>query len=177
MKQCTICEIAVKFSSVESLYITRNVAFSIFKNIKNRAGRSGFTFYTKIFTVIYKNARCISIIIKVCVHTTNNVIAKLFFIIFGHFCEFLMRPVSLICKIFVDLIVSRNNRYIRVRRINLDNVDNLSTSTAGIIEYHFRLNSSTWNEYVIFFRDYIVIAVSSECFAIVNNIGFFPIWD
>ena len=64
-----------------------------------------------------------------------------------------MRPISLILGVFcqfVDLMISRNDRYIRVRRVNLDNVENLSTITCVIIKYHFVLNSRTGNKHVIF---------------------------
>ena len=86
--------------------------------------------------------------------------------------------VRLVCRnrdILIDLVVSGNYGYIGIRRIYLNNVHNLSACSVSIVKYDLGLNCSSGNKNVIFFRDYIVIAVSTKLITIINHIVICPI--
>ena len=175
VKKGAVGKICVKFGSIERLNVARNVTFCILKYVKNRRRRCIFALNAYILTVIHKNTRRVSIVVKVGIHTANDIVAKVILVILSHLGKFFMRPVSLISEILVDLVVSGNYGYVGVRRVDFNYVNNLSTSAGCVIEHYLRLNSRTGNEYVIFFGDYVVVTVCTEGGAIVNNVRIFPI--
>ena len=159
MEKDTFLKISIKFCFVKRLDFAGNVAISIFKYIQYRrcriknctTGCNVFSKITNALTIVNKNSGRITVVIKVCIHTAYNIVSKIILVILGHFGKFLMRPVRLVIKIFIDLIISGDNRHIRVGRINLDNMKDLSASSGCIIDNHFRFNSSSRNKHVIFF--------------------------
>ena len=170
MEKRAFCKILINISLAESLNIARNVAFRILKDIqdggsitqRSTAGSYVFSCITDPLAVIDKNTGGIGAVVKVGIHTTDDVVSEGILVILRHFGEFLMRPVSLIFQILIDLVVSGNDGYIGVRRVYLNNVENLSAGTGCVIEYHFGLNSCTGNKYIIFLRDYIIVTVGAE---------------
>ena len=183
MEKGTFCEIVVNLILVECLNVAGNVAFRILKYVKNglsiaqssTAGSYVFSCITDPLAVVDKYTGRVGAVVKVGIHTTNNVVSEGILVILSHFGEFLMRPVCLIFQIFVDLIVSGNNGYVRVGRVNFNDMKNLSACTRGIIEYNFGLNSCTGNEYVIFLGDYVVITVCTKTCAVKDNVVLFPV--
>ena len=171
MEKGFVCKIAVKFFSVECFNVAGNVAFCILKNVKDGTGRSGFTFNAEILTVINKNAGCIGVIIKVGVHTANDVISEVLLVIFCHLGKFLMGPVGLLAKVLIDLVISGNNGYVRVGRINFDYVDNLSSITSSVVENHFILNRCVGNKIVFLFRNYVIVTIGTDLMSRFNIIA------
>ena len=122
MKKSTTFEIIIKLGFVKRLNITRNSTIFSLEHIENRrcgiknrtTGSYVFAKITDAFSVVNKYTRRITLVIKVSIHTTDDVVPEVILIILRHFCEFLMRPVCLIIQIFIDLIVSRNDGYIRI---------------------------------------------------------------
>ena len=177
MKQNTLCQILVKILFVIRLYVAGDVAFCIPEHVQNRGRRSIFALDTNILTVIHQNTGRIRIIIQVSVHTTDDVVAKVVLVILRHFGKFLMRPVCLIGQILIDLVVSGNDGYVGIRRVDLDYVENLSAGTVRIVEHDFGLNCSAGNQYVILFGDYVVVTVRSEAITVKNHVILCPIGD
>ena len=175
MEKSSICKVAVEFGSVKCFYITGYITFCILENIKDGGRRSIFTFDTDIFAVIDKNAGSISVIIKVGVHTADNVISEGILIIFRHIGKFLMGPVSLIGKVFINLVISGNDGYVRVGRVNFNDMNNLSAVTCCVVENDFGLNCCTRNKNIIFFGNNIIVTVGTKCFSIINYVVFFPV--
>ena len=183
VEQSTLCEILVNISLAERLDITRNITFRILEYIKDGGsvtehstfGSYIFTCITDPLAVVNKHTGRVGVVVQVGVHTANDVVSESVLVILGHFGQFLMRPVSLIFQIFVDLVVSRNDGYIRVRRVDLDNVENLSTGTSSVVKYDFGLNSCAGNQYVILFRDHVVVTVCTKACAIEDHIFLGPI--
>ena len=183
MEKSAICKVLFNFSLVVRLNVTGNIAFCILEYIEDggcsvqncTTGSYILMRITYPLTVVNKYTGRVGVVVKVGVHTTYNVVSKIILVVLSHFGKFLVRPVSLILKILVDLVVSGNNGYIGVRRVNFNNVKNLSAGTSCIVKYDFRLNSSTGNEYVIFLRDYIVVTVCAKACAVENNIVLFPV--
>ena len=177
VKKSSGLEVSIEIISIERLNVTRNSAILFLEYVKNRAGGGSLSLNTDVFTVVYKYARRICIVVKVGVHTANDVVSKIILVILSHLGKFLMRPVSLIGGVLsklINLVVSGNNGYVRVGRIDLNNVKNLSTSTRIIIKYDLGLNSRTGNKHIILLRDYVVITVGTKFGAFVNNVGVFP---
>ena len=176
-------KILVNVSLVVRLNVTGNIALCILKYVEDggssvqncTAGCYILVRITDPLAVVNKYTGRVGVVVKVCVHTTDNVVSEIILIILSHFGEFLMRPVSLIFQIFVDLVVSGNDGYIGVGRVYFNDVKNLSTGTCCIVKYHFGLNSSAWNEYVIFLGDYVVVAVCAKACTIENYVVLFPI--
>ena len=185
VKQSAICKVLFNVSFAIRLNVAGNIAFCILENIENGRGSiqnctTGcyiLVCITDPLTVVNKYTGRVGVVVQVGVHTTDNVVSEVVLVILSHFGEFLMRPVSLIFQILIDLVVSGNDGYIGVGRVYFNNVKNLSTGTCCIVKYDFGLNGSTGNEYVIFFRDYIVVAVCAEAGAFEDYIVFFPIGD
>ena len=188
MQQGAICEIAVKLGLVKRLYITGDVALCILKYVKDRGsiierravGRNILAKITNALSIVYKYTRRVGIVVKVGVHTADNVVSEVILVILCHFGKFLMTPVCFIHGIFcklINLLVSRDDGYIGIGRVNLDNMEDLSAGAGCIIEHDFRLNSSAGDEDVIFFGDYVVVAVGAEACSIINYIVVFPIGD
>ena len=180
MEELTLFKISIKLSTVERLYFTGNISLSISKNVENRRCRAGLSLYAQILTVINKDTGSVSVVVKVGVHTAYNVVSEIVLVILCHLGKFLMSPVRLIVRIFselIDLIISRDNGYVRVRRVYLNYVKNLSTVTGSIVENYLGLNSCTGYKHVIFLGDYVVIAVSTECCLVVNYVFIFPVRD
>ena len=157
MEKGSICQVLFNLCLVVRLNVTRNVTLCILEYIKDRrccVKNSTTSSYilmriTDPLTVVNKYTGGVGVIIKVCVHTTDNVVSECILVILSHFGEFLMRPVSLIFQILIDLVVSGNDGYIGVRRVYLNNVKNLSTITGCVVKYDLGLNSRAGNEYVI----------------------------
>ena len=170
MEKDAFFKIFVNICFVIGFNITGNISFSIFKYIKNRSSRvkncttSSYILMciTNPFTVINKNTRRVAVIVKVGVHTANDVVSKGILVIFCHFGKFFMGPVCLILKILINLVISGNDGNVGVGRVNLDNMKHLSSGTCCIVKYHFRLNSSTRNKNIIFFGNYIIVTVSAK---------------
>ena len=122
MEKRTFCEILINISLVETLNVARNVAFRILKDIQDggsitqcsTAGCYIFSCITDPLAVVNKYTGRIGAIVKVGIHTADDVVSEGILVILRHFSQFLMRPVSLIFQILVDLIVSGNYGYIGV---------------------------------------------------------------
>ena len=185
MEEGAVCNVLLNLGLVVSLNITGNVALCIPEYVEDRGGgvqncAAGCYILMGIadpLAVVNKDTRRVGIVVQVGIHTADNIVSEVILVILGHFGQFLMRPVGLILKILVDLIVSGDDGYIGVRRVNLDNVEDLSAGAGCIIEHDFGLNSSAGDEHVIFFGDHVVVAVGAEGFAFINYIVFFPIRD
>ena len=183
MEKCAFFKILIHISLRKRFNVTRNVTFRILKYIKNGGSVTEsstascyiFSRITNPLAVINKYTRRIGAVVKVGIHTADDVVSEVILVILRHFSEFLMRPVSLIFQILVNLVVSRNNGYIGIGRVNFNDMKNLSTGTCCIVKYHFGLNSRTGNEHVILFGDYVVVTVSSKACAVENNIVLFPV--
>ena len=152
MKKSSRCKFCIKFCSVECLNFTGDSSICFFENIENGARWVCLTFYTEIFTIINENTRSICVIIKVSVHTTNNVITKILLIVFCHECKFFMRPVLFLGHILINLVITRYDRNIWIRWIYLNNMKHLSTVICCIVNNHLRFSGSTWNKIIILFR-------------------------
>ena len=185
MEKCAFFKILIHISLGKRFNITGNITFSILKYIENggsitehrTAGSYVFSCITDPLAVVNKYTGGVGVVIKVSIHTTDDVVSEIILVILCHFGKLLVRPVSLIFKILIDLIVSGNDGYVGIRRVNFNNMKNLSASTGCVVKYDFGLNSCTGNEYVILLRDYVVVAVCTEACTVENNVVLFPIRD
>ena len=180
VQQDAVFQIPIELRTVECLNITGNVAFGILEYVQNGLGRGSLSLNTDALAVVDQHTGGVGIIIKVGVHTADNVVSEVILVILGHFGQLLMRPVCLILRILgqlIDLIVSRDDGYIGVRRVNFNNVKNLSAGAVSIVQHDFGLNSCTGHEDVIFFGDHVVIAIGAEGFAVINDIVIRPVGD
>ena len=185
MEKGTLCKVLFNFSLVICLYVTRDIAFCILEHIEDggssiqnsTTGCYILMCITDPLSIVDQNTGRIRIVVKVSIHTADNVVSEVILVILSHFGQFLVRPVSLIFQILIDLIVSRDDGYIGVRRVNLDHMEDLSAITGSIVQHDLGLNSCTGNEDVIFFRDHVVVAIGAEGFAVINYIVIRPVGD
>ena len=180
MQQSAIFQIAVVLSSVEGLDIARNVAFSILEYVQDGAGRRSLALHAQVLTIVHQNAGRIGVIVQVSVHTADNVIAEVFLVILCHFGQFLMRPIRLISGILcqlIDLVVTGNDRDIRIGRINLNHVQHLSAGAVSVIQDDLRFHGCAGNQDVILLGDYIVITSFAEGGAAEDHIIVCPTRD
>ena len=186
MEKSSAFKISIKFVLNKRFYVTGNVTFSILENVEDRRGSiesTAVTTYvfsevTNAFSVIYKYSGRIAVVIKVGIHTADDVVSEVILVILSHLGKLLMSPicfiVGILCEL-IDLLVSGNDGYIRVRRVNFNYMKHLSSCTGIIIEYDLGLNCSTGYEYVIFLGDYVVVAIGTEFVTIVNYVVVSPI--
>ena len=144
VQQSAFCKILLNLSLIVSLNITRNISLCILKYIENRGccvKNSSTSCYilmriTNPLTIVYKYTRGVRVVVKVCVHTADDIVSEVVLIILRHFGQFLMGPVGLIFQILVNLVVSRNDGYIGVRRVYFNDMKNLSTGTISVVQNH-----------------------------------------
>ena len=160
VKQSASFKVCVQFILIKCLNIAGNIAFCILKYIQNRRSRVqhttiGVNILAKVtneLSIINKNTGRVGAVVKVCVHTADDVVSEFVLVILCHLGQFLMSPVCLIFGILsqlIDLIVSGNNGHIRVGWIYFNDVQNLSAGTGGIVEHDLGFNCRAGNEYVI----------------------------
>ena len=180
MEQDAFFQILVEVGSVEGLHIAGDVAFGILENIKDGRGRSILALDTDVLAVVDQNAGSVGIIVQVSVHTADDVVAEVFLVILCHVGQFLVGPVCFVVGVLgqlVDLMVSGNDGYIRVGRVNFDNVKHLSAGTGCIVEHDLGLNGCAGYEDVILLGDYVVVAVGAEGGTVKNDIVLCPVGD
>ena len=185
VKQGALLEVLVNVSLIECLNVTGNVTLGILKYVQDRGGIAQssatgsyvFACVTDPLTVVNQNAGRIRAVIQVGIHTTDDVVAESVLVILSHLGEFLVRPVSLILQILVDLVVTGNDGDVRVRRVNLNDMKHLSAGAGSIIEYDLGLNGRAGNQYVILLGDYVVVAVRAKARAFKNHVVVFPVRD
>ena len=180
MEQDAFFQILVEVSSVERLHIAGDVAFGILENIQDGRGRSILALNTDALAVVDQDAGSVGVIVQVGVHTADDVVAEVFLVILCHVGQFLVGPVCFVVGVLrqlVDLMVSGNDGYIGVGRVNFDNVKHLSAGTGCIVEHDLGLNGCAGYEDVIFFRDYVVVAIGAEGCTVKNDIILCPVGD
>ena len=170
VKKGAVCEIAVKFSLIESPNVAGNLAFCILKYVEDggsgvqysTAGSYVFSEVTDALAVVNENTGRIGVVVKVRVHTANDVVAQVILVILSHLGKFLMRPILLFSEVLIDLIITGNDRHVRVGGINLDYVHYLSAVVGGIVNNNFTLDSRTGNEIPFFACKNGVVSVGTE---------------
>ena len=183
MEQDAFFQVLVNISFVECLDIAGDVALSILEDIQDGGGvaqssTTGSNIFACIadpFAVVDQNTGGVRAIIQVGVHTADDVVSEVLLVILGHLGQFLVRPVGLVFQILIDLVVSGNDGYIGVGRVDLDNVEDLSAGAGCVVEHDFGLNGCAGDENVILFGDYVVVAVCAERCAVENNVILFPV--
>ena len=180
MEQSAAFQISIEVRLVVCLHIAGDGAVLFLEYVQDGAGGRGFALHANALTVVHQNARCIGVIVQVSVHTADNVITQIIFIILGHFGQFLMRPIRLIqgilCQL-IDLVITGNDRDIRVGGIDLDNVQHLSTGTSSIVQDDFGFHSSAGNQHVILFGDHVVITIGAKGSTFIHYILICPVGD
>ena len=167
------------------LDIARDIAFSIFEYVQDRRGcvQNGSTgsyvlmSVTDPLAVVYQNTGRIGVVIKVSIHTADDVVPKGILVILSHLGELLVRPVGLILQILVDLVIAGDDGHVGVRRVNLNDVKHLSASAGRVVEHDLGLNSSAGDEYVILLGNHVVITICTEAGSVIDNVVLFPIRD
>ena len=180
MEQSAAFQISIELSLVVCLHIAGDGAVFFLEYVQDGAGGRGFTLHANALAIVHQNARCIGVIVQVRVHTADNVVAQIIFIILGHFGQFLMRPVRLIQRILcqlIDLVITGNDRDIRVGGVDLDNVQHLSTGACSIIQDDFGFHGCAGNQDVILLGDYVVIPIGAKGGAFIHYILICPVGD
>ena len=185
MEQNALLQVLINVSLVVRLDVTGNVALGILENVKDgggcvqnlAAGSHVLVGVTDPLAVVNKNTGRIGVVVQVGIHTADDVVAEGVLIILSHLGQLLMRPICLIFQILVDLVVTRNNGNVRVRRVYFNDMKDLSASTGSIVEHDLGLNCRTGNQHVILLGDYVVIAVRAEAGPLKDNVVLFPIRD
>ena len=179
MKQCSalrvaLCEFLGNFCCIVRLDIAGNRALGVFIDTKNRLRVSAAS---HINAVVNKDTGRVRFIIQVCIHGADNVVAQLFFIVLGNLGDTCRLLIVDIRNILIDSVIAGNDRDIGIRRIQFNNVQNLPARAGCIVENHFGLGRRTGNKSVIFFRNYIVVAIRTECRVAIYNIRVRPVCD
>ena len=179
MKQCSalrvaLCEFLGNFCCIVRLDIAGNRAIGVFIDTKNRLRVSAAS---HINAVVNKDTGRVRFIIQVGIHGADNVVAQHLFIVpgnLGNTCRLLIVDIR---DILIDSVIAGNDRDIGIRRVQFNNVQNLPARAGCIVENHFALGRRTGNKRVIFFRNYIVVAIRTECRFVVYDIRIRPVCD
>ena len=179
MKQCSalrvaLCEFLGNFCGIVRLNITGNHALGVLIHAEYRLRASAAS---HINAVVNENTRCVRLIIQVGIHGADNVVAQHLFIVPGNLGNTGCLLIVDIRDILIDSVIAGNDGNIRIRRIQFNNMKDLSACAGCVIENHFGLSRRTGNENVIFFRNYIVVAVCSKCRFVVYDIRVRPVCD
>ena len=188
MEQNAVSQVFFKLGLVEGLDIAGDIAICILEYIQNGGGgiqhsSAGGHLLTEVadaLAVIDQHTGGIGAVIQVGVHAADNVVAQIIFIIPGHFGQLLVGPVCLVVRILgqlIDLIVSGNDGYIGVGRVNLNHMKHLSAGAGGIVEHDLGLNRRTGDKDIVLLGNYVVVAVGAEAGSVKDHIVFFPVGD
>ena len=175
VEQDALIQVVLEVDLVVGLNIARDVALCILEHVQDGRGGGVLTLDTDILTVVDQDTGSVGVVVQVGVHTADDVVPEVILIVLSHLGQLLMRPVGLIGQILVDLIVAGNNRNVGVRRIHLDDVEDLSAVACRVVQNDFRFNGSAGDEDVILLGDYVVVTVGTKGLTVVNNVGFFPV--
>ena len=178
VQQDALLQVTVEVILAVGLDIAGDVALGIPEDIQDRGGGGILTLDTDVLAVVDQDTGSIGIVVQVGIHAANDVVAKDILIISRHFGQLLMGPIGLIIGILcdlIDLIVTRDDRHIRIGGVHLDDVEDLSAVARIVVQNDFGLNCSTGNEYVILLRDHVVVAIGAEGGAVIHNIRVFPV--
>ena len=154
---------------------TGDVSFGIL--IDAQICLSVLTPHCQVLSVVNKNRGVIRVIAERRVHTGNHVITEIILIILrrvGQQRRYLIVDVG---KISVDSVIAGNDRNIGIGRINLNNVQNLSSVVCAVVQNHFGFISSTGHQRVILLGDDVVVTVCAEGCAVIDYVVFFPAFD
>ena len=177
VEQRAVGQVAVKLSTVEGFHIARNVAIGILEHIQDGTGWAGLALHAEILTVVDQDAGSVGVVVQVGVHTADDVVSEGILVILGHLSQLLMRPVGLVGQILVDLVVAGNDRNIGIGRINLDDVHDLSASTACIIDNDLTLDSCTGYQRPFLTGDDRIIIVGSKAITCFNACSYICIFS
>ena len=185
VQQDTVSQILFNLSLVVCLDIAGDVALCVLEDIQDggsgiqncAAGSYILVGIADPLTIVDQNTGGVGVVVQVGVHTADDVVAKRIFVVLGHLGQFLVRPVGLIFQILVDLVVAGNDGDIGVRRVNLNDVEDLSAGACSVIQNDLRLNCSAGDKDVILFRDYVVVTVGAKRGAVKDHVVLFPVGD
>ena len=117
-----VSEILVNVSLVIRLDVAGHVSISIAEDVENRGGRTEnfaagshvFVRVTDPLSVVDENSGRVGAVVEVGVHTAYDVVSKSILVILSHLGKLLMRPVSLIFQVLIDLIITGNDGYVGI---------------------------------------------------------------